>query len=242
MKQVQTATAQHEEKLGSAIRRYKSELAARRKAFDQLQELRGNIRVYCRARPVIKLDTQTETSITFPEDENMVTVEVKGKKYEFEFDKVYQPKHDQKEIFEDVKPLITSVMDGYNTCIFAFGQTGSGKTYTMMGGNEEGTYGVNVRALKELFRIKKLRQSDWEYTIHVSMLEIYNEKIRDLLAGSQEELKLRQGAGTNGNYIENLKTMAVEQDEDVLNIIQTGKIGRAVQQECRDRSRMPSSA
>lgn len=76
-------------------------------------------------------------------------------------------------------PVVTSVLDGYNVCIFAYGQTGTGKTYTMEGTSEN--RGVNYRTLKELFRISGERSSIMRYELFVSMLEVYNEKIRDLL-------------------------------------------------------------
>lgn len=76
-------------------------------------------------------------------------------------------------------PIVTSVLDGYNVCIFAYGQTGTGKTYTMEGTSEN--RGVNYRTLKELFRISSERSSTMRYELFVSMLEVYNEKIRDLL-------------------------------------------------------------
>ena len=71
------------------------------------------------------------------------------------------------------KPLVTSVMDGYNVCIFAYGQTGAGKTHTMEGPPEN--RGVNHRALAELFRIAEDRADGYEYKIIVSMMEVYNE-------------------------------------------------------------------
>lgn len=76
-------------------------------------------------------------------------------------------------------PIVTSVLDGYNVCIFAYGQTGTGKTYTMEGTPDN--RGVNYRTLEELFRISKERSCVMRYELFVSMLEVYNEKIRDLL-------------------------------------------------------------
>ena len=74
---------------------------------------------------------------------------------------------------------MTSVLDGYNVCIFAYGQTGTGKTFTMEGTPEN--RGVNYRTLEELFRISRERSKIINYELFVSMLEVYNEKIRDLL-------------------------------------------------------------
>lgn len=76
-------------------------------------------------------------------------------------------------------------MDGYNVCIFAYGQTGTGKTFTMEGTPEN--RGVNYRTLEELFRISKDRSSTMKYELSVSMLEVYNEKIRDLLVENSDQ-------------------------------------------------------
>lgn len=87
-------------------------------------------------------------------------------------------------VFAQTKPVVTSVLDGFNVCIFAYGQTGTGKTFTMEGTPEH--RGVNYRTLEELFRISKERQG-MKYELLVSMLEVYNEKIRDLLAENVSE-------------------------------------------------------
>lgn len=83
--------------------------------------------------------------------------------------------------------MVTSVLDGYNVCIFAYGQTGTGKTFTMEGTEEN--RGVNYRTLEELFKIAGERKETFSYSISVSVLEVYNEQIRDLLATSPSSKK-----------------------------------------------------
>ncbi|XP_020225059.1 kinesin-like protein KIN-14I [Cajanus cajan] len=82
-----------------------------------------------------------------------------------------------------MQPLIRSVLDGYNVCIFAYGQTGSRKTHTMTGPKEitEKSQGVNYRALGDLFHIADQRKDIFHYDVYVQMIEIYNEQVRDLL-------------------------------------------------------------
>lgn len=88
------------------------------------------------------------------------------------------------DVFKDTAPYATSVLDGYNVCIFAYGQTGTGKTFTMEGTEED--RGVNFRILEELFHIIRERQKLYRYSVSVSVLEVYNEQIRDLLdSGTQ---------------------------------------------------------
>jgi kinesin family protein C2/C3 len=77
------------------------------------------------------------------------------------------------------------VLDGYNVCIFAYGQTGSGKTHTMQGYGVN--RGVNPRALEELFAMAAERAGMFEYELSVSLLEIYNENIRDLVEPDDEK-------------------------------------------------------
>jgi len=88
-------------------------------------------------------------------------------------------------VFEQTIPIVTSVLDGYNVCIFAYGQTGTGKTFTMEGTPQH--RGVNYRTLEELFRISEERNDVIKYELFVSMLEVYNEKIRDLLVENSVE-------------------------------------------------------
>jgi len=116
-------------------------------------------------------------------------------------------------------------MDGYNVCIIAYGQTGSGKTYTMEGPEENP--GVNFRALRELFLIKKKRAEDYVYEISVSMLEIYNESLCDLLVEKSDENKLNIRQGKDGIYVENLTEVEVDTEEDVIKYFHVGKKNRA---------------
>lgn len=91
------------------------------------------------------------------------------------------------DVFEDASPMATSVLDGYNVCIFAYGQTGTGKTFTMEG--TEQNRGVNYRTLEKLFKISQERSDTFHYDISVSVLEVYNEQIRDLLDTSPTSKK-----------------------------------------------------
>ena len=107
---------------------YQTEVKLRRQLFNQVQELKGNIRVYCRVRPLSSREVDDQVNVVqFPEDGALrVTEEEKKKSYNFEFEKVFKPGTTQDQVFTEVEELIVSVMDGYNVCIFAYGQTGSG--------------------------------------------------------------------------------------------------------------------
>jgi hypothetical protein len=98
----------------------------------------------------------------------------------FTFDRMYTPKASQKEIYQDVKPLTMSVLDGYNCCVFAYGQTGTGKTHTMQGPASDP--GVTYRAVKDLFETaERAVMHGYTFAFRISVLEIYNERIFDLL-------------------------------------------------------------
>lgn len=88
------------------------------------------------------------------------------------------------DVFEETAPLAISVLDGYNVCIFAYGQTGTGKTFTMEGTNE--ARGVNYRTLQKVFDIIEERKNTFRYEVSVSVLEVYNEQIRDLLVSDSQ--------------------------------------------------------
>merc|ERR1719410_1809384 len=168
------------------LTKYKRELSMRRKYFNMVQDLRGNIRVFCRFRPLLPFELKKNFTecVKFPHDGALEIVDDKGKTLPFEFDQVYTPKTTQEQVTEDATEYIQSVMDGYNVSIFVYGQTGSGKTYTMNGPKENP--GVNLRALKHLFKITEERAPQFQYKIKVSIFEIYNEKINDLIVNAEE--------------------------------------------------------
>ena len=91
------------------------------------------------------------------------------------------------DVFADASPMVISVLDGYNVCIFAYGQTGTGKTFTMEG--TETNRGVNYRTLEALFDTVEGRKDTFSFNISLSVLEVYNEQIRDLLATSRTSKK-----------------------------------------------------
>ncbi|KAI8031433.1 Kinesin-like protein KIN-14R, partial [Camellia lanceoleosa] len=166
--------------------KYSEEQRKRKKLYNEVQEAKGNIRVFCRCRPLSKAEVTAghETVVDFDaaKDGKLGILSGGSTKKTFKFDRVYTPKDDQVDVFADTSPMVMSVLDGYNVCIFAYGQIGTGKTFTMEG--TEQNRGVNYRTLEELFKIADERSETFTYNISVSMLEVYNEQIRDLLAAS----------------------------------------------------------
>ncbi|KAK7386730.1 hypothetical protein VNO78_27065 [Psophocarpus tetragonolobus] len=154
----------------------------KRRLFNDLVTSKGNIRVFCRTRPLF--EDEGPSVVEFPDD---YTVRVNtgdeslanGKK-DFEFDRVYGPHVGQAELFNDVQPLVQSALDGYNVSIFAYGQTHSGKTHTMEGSSYD--RGLYARCFEELFDLSNLdTTSTSQYKFCVTVCELYNEQTRDLL-------------------------------------------------------------
>ena len=154
----------------------------------------------------------------------------------FAFDKSYwsfdrQDKHfaGQDNLFNDLgAPLLDNAFQGYNNCIFAYGQTGSGKSYSMMGYGEES--GVIPRICQNMFeRITEFQKDkNLTYTVEVSYLEIYNERVRDLLnPATKGNLKVREHPST-GPYVEDLAKLAVRSFEEIEHLMDEGNKARTV--------------
>ncbi|KAI3741769.1 hypothetical protein L1987_59446 [Smallanthus sonchifolius] len=185
----------------------------------------GNIRVYCRVRPG-RLNSQ---SVVDNIEEGTITINTPAKYGKgcrsFNFNKVFGPSATQAEVFADTRPLIRSVLDGYNVCIFAYGQTGSGKTHTMTGPKDltEDSQGVNYKALSDLFFLAQQRKDTFEYDVSVQMIEIYNEQVRDLLA--TEEIR---NNSQNGYNVPDASLVQVASMYDVIELMNLGQRNRAV--------------
>ncbi|XP_039032305.1 kinesin-like protein KIN-14G [Hibiscus syriacus] len=225
----------HLHTLAYAASGYKTVLEENRKLYNQVQDLKGSIRVYCRVRPQFGVQSNVLSCVDHIDD-TTITVLVPSKngkegRKSFTFNKIFGPSATQAEVFSDTQPLIRSVLDGFNVCIFAYGQTGSGKTHTMSGPTvltEEGL-GVNYRALGDLFEITNQRKETISYVISVQMLEIYNEQVKDLLAadGANKRLDIRNSS-QNGINVPDAQLVRVSSTSDVINLMNLGQKNRTV--------------
>ncbi|XP_020238802.1 kinesin-like protein KIN-14D [Cajanus cajan] len=161
----------------------------RKKLHNTILELKGNIRVFCRVRPLLPEDsTGMDMVVSFPTSTETlgrgIELVQSGQKYNFTFDKVFNHEASQQDVFIEISQLVQSALDGYKVCIFAYGQTGSGKTYTMMGRPDSPDLkGLIPRSLEQIFQASQsLKDQGWKYRMQASILEIYNETIRDLLS------------------------------------------------------------
>lgn len=158
------------------------------------------------------------------------------KKISFKFDKIFPPNSEQKEVYNFVgKPMIKELMDGYNCTLFTYGVTGSGKTYSMFGfdiesgetglwKDEEGM-GIIPRAINDVFQYISEIKDDVEVTIKFSFIEIYLEKVKDLLNPKKDNLKIRETK--NDIYVEDLKEEYVSSFEEILVLLRKGQKNRA---------------
>nr|XP_038041352.1 kinesin-like protein KIFC3 isoform X8 [Anas platyrhynchos] len=215
------------------LRKYRRELQLRKKCHNELVRLKGNIRVFGRVRPITKEDgegPEAANAVTFDaNDDAVLHLLHKGKQVSFELDKVFPPQASQEEVFQEVQALVTSCIDGYNVCIFAYGQTGAGKTYTMEG--TSANPGINQRALQLLFSEVRSKASDWDYAITVSVAEIYNEALRDLLGKEpQEKLEIKLCPDGSGQlYVPGLTEFRVQSVEDINKVFEFGHVKRVTE-------------
>ncbi|CAO1363639.1 unnamed protein product [Diamesa serratosioi] len=133
-------------------------------------------------------------------------------------------------VYADIgEEMLQHSFDGYNVCIFAYGQTGAGKSYTMMGRQEEGQEGIIPIICSDLFkRIQETTAADLNYSVEVSYMEIYCERVRDLLNPKNKgNLRVREHP-LLGPYVEDLSKLAVTNYQDIHDIIDEGNKARTV--------------
>ncbi|XP_046403786.1 kinesin-like protein KIN-14M isoform X2 [Ischnura elegans] len=197
----------------------------------KLEEMKGRVRVYCRIRPIEIMDNGLSEPLAVEVGPNRYTAFVhldansssssslNGRRdgnalKEFNFDRVFPPEATQEEVFQEARDLIECALDGYNVCICAYGQTGSGKTHTILGGGTEETCGLAPRTFSLLFELSNGGSSGGnslrpaitrDLTVSVSILELYNERLIDLLridgTGEAEQLEICRSGGEIGGEV-----------------------------------------
>ncbi|KAI2638797.1 kinesin heavy chain [Hypomontagnella submonticulosa] len=208
----------------------------------------GNIKVVVRVRPFNgrEIDRGSKCIVEMKDNQTILTPPsdaahgAKGAKdtapKAFAFDRSYWSfnKNDpnyagQENLHNDLgKPLLDNAFQGYNNCIFAYGQTGSGKSYSMMGYGKDA--GIIPSICQDMFtRIQELQKDKTtRCTVEVSYLEIYNERVRDLLNPSTKgNLKVREHPST-GPYVEDLAKLVVSSFQEIENLMDEGNKARTV--------------
>ncbi|XP_039455173.1 kinesin-like protein KIF13B isoform X4 [Oreochromis aureus] len=207
----------------------------------------SNVKVAVRVRPMNRREKDLKTKCVVEMDGNqtvlhpavtsMNTADPRNQPKVFAYDYCFWSMDDsQKDKFagQDVvfqclgESLLDNAFMGYNACIFAYGQTGSGKSYTMMGSSEQP--GLIPRLCSSLFsRTEKEAREGESFTVEVSYMEIYNEKVRDLLdpKGSRQALKVREHK-VLGPYVDGLSRLAVTSYKDIESLMSEGNKSRTV--------------
>jgi kinesin family protein C1 len=223
-----------------AHEKLRQEETLRRKLFNQVQELKGNIRVMCRVRPA-HTNEADPAKISFPDaDTDSKEVAIQGPEktsatgkditaaYQYSFDRVFGPKSQNLEVFDEISQLVQSALDGYNVCIFCYGQTGSGKTYTMSSAD-----GMIPLATAQIYgEAKRLEEKGWHYKIEGSFIEVYNETYNDLLGRSEDldkkKVEVRHDPVKKQTNLENTVSMELDGPDRVTELLKTADKNRTV--------------
>lgn len=208
--------------------------------LSRIQTIKGNILVYIRIKPE-EIEEQTSSSSSQKYLE-VLSNNVLGyydhysntwKSYTF--DHIFQPYDSQETVFSEYEHCANSILEGYNICILAYGQTGSGKTYTMIG--NKSNWGINFRIINKIFTISESKGID--LTMNLSMYEIYNEEIIDLLnphnssgsgnnnSNNSKTVKLNVVTTENGTAIQGLTSYEVRDQNDILKYFSIGNENRS---------------
>ncbi|KAK4983453.1 kinesin-like nuclear fusion protein, partial [Elasticomyces elasticus] len=220
----------------------RAEETLRRKLHNQVQELKGNIRVFCRVRPTLPDEVDESARIAFPDCEtDSREVALQGPEQKsamgnittqtnaFAFDRVFGPTSQNAAVFEEIQQLVQSALDGYNVCIFCYGQTGSGKTFTM---SEPGD-GMIPRAVHQIYEhAKSLEEKGWSYSMEGSFVEVYNEALNDLLGKAEDWEKkkheIRHDPVKKTTCITDITTVTLDSPERVNAILESASRNRSV--------------
>ncbi|KZL80927.1 kinesin motor domain-containing protein, partial [Colletotrichum incanum] len=214
----------------------------RRVLFNKYQELKGNIRVMCRVRPVLNPSEGAPAKVTFPDEKTSAEIalqtqevnsfgDVSMKNINFEFDRVFDPSAQNQDVFDEISQLVQSALDGYNVCIFCYGQTGSGKTHTMSSSD-----GMIPRATHMIYdTVTKLKEKQWIYKMEGSFIEVYNEELNDLLTpnsresdGKGRKLEIRHDDVRKQTSVLNCKTVSLDSADTVEVMLAEAQNNRSV--------------
>ena len=219
-----------EAKATEFAKEYGKEFYLRKQIAEQLQEMTGGVRVFCRVRPPLEGEAEEEVAVKAL-DETTVLLEdqsdAKRPRRRFEFNQVYGPTAEQSKVFEDVRPMISQTLQGFNVCALMYGGSGSGKSFTLEGTPAEP--GLLLRCVNALFEEITGVDESMQYEVFLSSLEIVEEQIRDLQlpdGASQPNFRLVRDA-TYGMQVEGLSSAAVHTASHVRSLLSQAQATRA---------------
>ncbi|XP_063622553.1 kinesin-like protein Klp68D isoform X2 [Cydia splendana] len=187
------------------------------------------VKVVVRCRPLSnreKNEGHDEVVQVWPERGAVQVLNPKGQDKLFTYDAVYDANADTQTIYDEmVRPLVASVLDGFNGCVFAYGQTGTGKTHTMEGTPED--EGIIPRAFRHIWQhIETSASRDVTHLVSCSYVELYLEDVRDLLSKDCKKLTIR-GQELNGFYIPEMTSIVCKSAAEMARALRTGNRVRA---------------
>ncbi|KAL3480861.1 P-loop containing nucleoside triphosphate hydrolase protein [Aspergillus californicus] len=191
----------------------------------------NTIKVVARFRPQnkIELGSGGQPIVDFENDQTC-TINSKEAYGAFTFDRVFPMDSRQGDIFDfSIAPTVDDILNGYNGTVFAYGQTGAGKSYTMMGSDIDDEIGKGIipRIIEQIFASILTSPSNIEYTVRVSYMEIYMERIRDLLVPHNDNLPVHEEK-SRGVYVKGLLEVYVSSVQEVYEVMRRGGAARAV--------------
>ena len=200
-----------------------NEFFLRRKIHNRYMTIRGNLRVMCRIRPFL----ETENSIikknfldTFEVSNDKIVIKENKRTKNYEFDYIFNQISQQNEVYEEVSLLVQSMMRGNNICIISYGQTCTGKTFTIQGPNKSQA-GIAIRSAKELFDLiedeKYSNKMKTVFKLSLSIIEIYNENIYNILSEGQPMLNIYENS-SNNLVIPDLNPIVINNFEEASNL------------------------
>ena len=214
-----------DEKFAEVNALYRKEAKERKALYNMIQDLKGKVRVYCRVRPQLPQEKKSDAQCVAADDSVVRVEEPKKPAISYEFDACFVADQPQQVIFEEIQGVITSVLDGYNVCVFAYGQTGSGKTYTMEG--VPGNRGITYRTVDRLFEQIESRKPAYHYTVSLTVIEVYNENIYDILRKGNREDRLEMRTYNGRCQVLDAATVSVSNAAEVTPILNRAFAGRS---------------
>ncbi|KAK9389037.1 P-loop containing nucleoside triphosphate hydrolase protein [Lipomyces mesembrius] len=194
------------------------------------RESSSSIKVVARFRPQNATELQQGGSpiVSFV-GEDTCTLDTKDFGADFTFDQVFSMDSKQSDVFNfSIKSTVDDILNGYNGTVFAYGQTGAGKSYTMMGPSIEGAQrGIIPRIVEQIFASIMQSPAGIEYTVRVSYMEIYMERIKDLLQPTNDNLPIHEEK-SKGVYVKGLSEIYVASVDEVYEVMRQGAAARAV--------------
>jgi kinesin family protein 5 len=191
---------------------------------------RENIKVICRLRPLNQKEKDSGCGICITNTKENVKISIGEEgNFDYTFDRVFGSEASQDDVFEFVaKPIIEGALEGWNGTLFCYGQTSSGKTHTMEGvhGIPE-LRGIIPRMMEYVFDLILNASTDLEFTVKCSFLEIYNEKIQDLLDPRKNNLMVKEEKG-RGIWVDDATEIYVLSKEEMYDVFKIGSENRKV--------------